>query len=170
MASDFENMDDLDDLDDRELRDVIRSHLRAHNGLDADYITVNVENGAVVLEGRVGTDSERRVAEHVLTDVLGLTDVTNDLVVQAIHRAESPLDIEEHLVDEERTEGLLLGDRAVPLSTESELVAEDLDARLYGTTDVGKAIADGTPWIPPESPTQEGLEGTAGGSTPGEDH
>ena len=35
---------------------------------------------------------------------------------------------------------------------------------------VGKAISEGTPWIPPESPTQEGLEGTGGGSTPGEDH
>ena len=168
MASDFENIEDLDNLDDRELRDVIRSHLRAHDGLDADYITVNVEDGAVALEGRVGTDSERRVAEHVLTDVLGLTNVKNDLVVQAIHRVESP-DVEEHLVDEERTEGLLL-DQEVPLSTESELVEEDLDARLYGTTDVGKAIADGTPWIPPESPTQDGLEGTTGESTPGEDH
>jgi hypothetical protein len=47
---------------------------------------------------------------------------------------------------------------------------EDLDARLWGTTDVGKAIAEGTPWIPPESSTQEGLEGTADGPTPGEDH
>ena len=170
MASEFENIHDLDDLSDRELRDLVRSHLRAHNGLDADYITVRTEEGAVILEGRVGTDYERRVAEHVLTDVLGVADVRNDLVVDAIHRAESPQDIEDHLVEEERTEGLLLGDRQVPLSTESEHTAEDLDSRLWGTSDVGKAIADGTPWIPPESPTQEGLEGTAGGSTPGEDH
>jgi BON domain-containing protein len=169
MASDFENIHDLDDLDDRELQDVVRSHLRAHHGLDADYITVHVGNGEVALEGRVGTDYERRVAEHVLTDVLGIASVKNDLVVQAIHRAETPLDVEEHLVEEEREEGLLLGDRAVPLTTESEHLVEDLDVRLWGTTDVGKAIADGTPWIPPESPTQEGLEGTDGGS-PGEDH
>jgi BON domain-containing protein len=170
MASDFENIHDVGDLDDRELRDVVRSHLRAHNGIDADYITVLVENGAVVLEGRVGTDYERRVAEHVITDVLGIESVRNDLVVQAIHRAESSPDIEDVLVEEEREEGLLLGDRPVPRSSESEHTQEDLDSRLYGTTDVGKAIADGTPWIPPESPTQEGLEGTAGGSTPGEDH
>src|SRR5687768_1494267 len=168
MASDFENIHDLDDLDDRELRDVVRSHLRAHHGIDADYITVLVDDGTVVLEGRVGTDYERRVAEHVLTDVMGLTDVRNDLVVQAIHRAESPLDIEDHLVDEERNEGLLLGDRAVPLSAESEHHEEDLDARLYGTSDIGKAISEGTAWIPPEMPTQEGLEGTGGGA-PGED-
>jgi hypothetical protein len=174
MASDFENIHDIDDLNDRELRDLVRTHLAAHHGLDADYITVNVENGAVALEGRVGTDYERRVAERVLTDTLGISDVRNDLVVQSIHRAESPLDIEDHMVEEERTEGLLLGDRAVPLSAESELVEEDLDARLFGTSDVGKSIADGTPWIPPETPTQEGLEGTsAEGSAegvPGEDH
>jgi hypothetical protein len=170
MASDFENIHDLDDLNDRDLRDVVREHLNAHNGLDADYITVKVESGEVTLEGRVGTDYERRVAEHVLTDVLGLAAVKNDLVVQAIHRAESPLDMEDHLVDEERSAGLLLGDREVPLSPETELLEEDLDGTLFGTSDIGKAIADGTPWIPPESPTQEGLEGTAGGSTPGEDH
>jgi BON domain len=170
MPSEFENIHDVDDLNDRELRDLVREHLRAHNGLDADYITVRTDDGAVVLEGRVGTDYERRVAEHVLTDVIGVTNVRNDLVVDANHRAESPLDIEDHLVEEERTEGLLLGDRSVPLSTESEHLEEDLDSRLGGTSDVSKAIAEGTPWIPPEAPTQEGLEGTAGGSIPGEDH
>lgn len=169
MPSDFENIHGLDDLDDRELRDVVRSHLRAHHGIDADYITVLVQDGTVVLEGRVGTDYERRVAEHVLTDVLGLAAVRNDLVVQAIHRAESPSDIEDHLADEERTEGLLLGDRPVPLSPEAEGLEEDLDARLWGTSDIGKAIADGTSWNPPSSPTQEGLEGTGGGAS-GEDH
>lgn len=168
--SDFENIHEISDLNDRELRDVVRSHLRAHNGLDADYITVLVKDGAVTLEGRVGTDYERRVAERVITDVLGVPDVSNQLVVQAMHRAESPDAIDEHLVDEERTEGLLLGDRPVPLSPEAEHVEEDLDARLSGTTDVGRAIADGLTWIPPESPTQEGLEGTGGGGVSGEDH
>ena len=169
MASDFENIDDLDNLNDRELREVIRSHLTAHSGIDADYITVLVQDGTVVLEGRVGTDYERRVAEHILTDVIGLANVRNDLVVQAIHRAESPDDAEDHLADEDRNEGLLLGDRPVPLSPEAEGLEEDLDARLWGTSDVGKAISEGTSWIPPELPTQEGLEGTDGGS-PGEDH
>lgn len=169
MAGDFEDIHNIDDLSDRELRDLVRSQLRAHNGLDTDYVTVQVQNGAVTLQGRVGTDYERRVAEHVLTDVLGLKSVRNDLVVQAIHRAESPMDIDEHLADDERAEGLLLGDRPVPLNPESESVGEELDTRLYGTTDVSKAISEGTAWIPPESPTQEGLEGTSGGRT-GEDH
>lgn len=170
MAGDFENIHNLDDLSDRELRDVVRSHLAAHNGIDLDYITVSVAEGVIALEGSVGTDYERRTAEHILTDVLGLQNVRNDLVVQSIHRAESPVDMDEHLTEEDRTEGLLLGDRAVPLNPESEHLEEDLDARLWGTTDVGRAISEGTAWIPPESPTQEGLEGTGGGTTPGEDH
>ena len=167
--SDFENLHSISDLSDRELRDVVRSHLRAHNGLDADYITVQVQDGEVTLEGRVGTDVERRVAERVLTDVLGIATVNNSLVVQAIHRAESPLDIDDHMNEEERTEGLLLGDRAVPLSPEAEHLEEDLDARLGGTTDIGKAIEEGTAWIPPESPTPEGLDGTSGEGMMGED-
>jgi hypothetical protein len=107
--------------------------------------------------------------DRELADVLGL-DVQNSLVVQAIHRGESPEAIDIHLAEDDRTEGLLLGDRPVSLEPTTEDAAEDLDASLYGTTDVGKAIAEGTAWIPPESPTPEGLEGTAGGGTPGEDH
>ena len=166
MARDFENLHDLEDLNDRELREVVRTHLREHNGIDPDDISVRVENGAVVLEGRVGTDAERRIAEHVLTDVVGVATVRNNLVVDPIRRAESPTDIDDHLNEEDRTEGLLLGDRAVPFSPEAEHLADDGDAELTGTTDVGKAIMDGA-WIPPESPTQEGIDETSGG--PGED-
>jgi len=167
MADDFEDLHGVDDLDDRDLRDLIREQLEAHNGIDPDYITVRVQDGAVILDGRVGTDYERRVAEHIVTDTLGLTDVQNNLVVQSMHRAETPSDMEDHLVDEERAEGLLLGDRPVPLSPEAEHAEEDLDARLWGTTDIGKAISEGTSWIPPESPTQEGLDDSSGA---GEDH
>ena len=165
MARDFENLHDLEDLNDGELRDLVRSHLRDHNGIDPDDITVRVADGAVILEGRVGTDGERRIAEHVLTDVVGIASVQNNLVVDAIRRAESPVAMDDHLAEEDRTGGLLLGDRAVPLSPEAEHLADDEDAELSGTTDVGKSIVEGTPWIPPESPTQEGIEGSSG-----EDH
>ena len=165
MARDFENLNDLEDLNDGELRDLVRAHLRDHSGIDPDDIAVRVQDGEVVIEGRVGTDGERRIAEHVLTDVVGLASVRNNLVVDPIRRAESPMDMEEHLAEEDRTEGLLLGDRPVALSPEAEHLEEDLDAQLSGTTDVGKSITDGTAWIPPESPTQEGIDGGAG-----EDH
>jgi hypothetical protein len=48
----------------------------------------------------------------------------------------------------------------VPLSPEAEHLEEDLDARLYGTTDVQSAIEEGTAWVPPESPTPEGRDGS----------
>jgi hypothetical protein len=45
-------------------------------------------------------------------------------------------------------------------------VLEDFDARLHGTSDVRKAIFEGTGWIPPESPTSEGLDGPGSDRTP----
>jgi hypothetical protein len=161
MARDFEDINDIEQLDDRELRGVIRDHLAAHNGLDINDITVEVKDGAVTLGGRVGTEGERRIADHILTDVLGINDFANELVIDPIRRAESPMDIDEHLAEEERDEGLLLGDRAVPLSPEAEHLADDrADADLEGTTDVQESIESAAGWIPPESPTPEGLSGT----------
>jgi len=157
MARDFEDINDLDDLSDDELRGLVRNHLEAHNALDIDDLTVRVENGAVILGGRVGTDGERLIAEHVVTDVIGAEDVRNEIFVDATRRATSPEAVDEHIVDEERREGLLLGDRAVPLSPEDEDRDQDLDSQLFGTTDVRQATEDGTPWIPPEGPTPEGL-------------
>lgn len=168
MARDFENIHDIDDLDDDELKQLVRERLQAHNGLDIDDLTVRVDNGAVILGGRVGTDGEKLVAEHVVTDVIGLANVRNEIDVDPIRRAASPEAIDEHLVDDDRVEGLLLGDRPVPIDPEAEDVTDDADHELFGTTDVGHAIADGTAWIPPESPTQEGLLNDRFGS--GEDH
>jgi hypothetical protein len=157
MARDFENLHDIEDLSDDELRDVVREHLAAHNGLDIDDLTVQVKNGAVILAGRVGTDGERLVAEHIVTDVVGVTVASNDIFVDPNRRAVSPEAIDEHLVDDDRRDGVLLGDRPAPLSPEAEEVETSLDSELYGTTDIHSAIADGTSWIPPESPTQEGF-------------
>lgn len=160
MAHDFEDIHDLDDLNDDELKTLVRTHLAAEEGLDSREIAVLVEDGVVTLAGTVGTEAEQRIAEHVVTDVLGVEHYDNQLAVDPQRRAVSPMDMDEHLVDEAETEGLLLGDRAVPLSPEAEHLEEDLDARLYGTTDVQSAIEDGTAWVPPESPTPEGRDGS----------
>lgn len=167
MARDYEDVHDLDDLSDDELRGLVREHLAAHNALDIDEITVQAENGVVVLGGRVGTDGERLIAEHVVTDLLGAQRCRNEIFVDPARRATSPEAIDEHLVQEDREAGLQLGDRPLPLSPEAEMTEENLDADLFGTTDVGRAIQDGTPWVPPESPTQEGF--TERGEV-GEDH
>lgn len=168
MARDFEDIHDLDDLSDDELRGLVREHLQANNMLDIDDITVRVDDGVIVLGGRVGTDGEKLIAEHVVTDVLGAEEVRNEILVDPMRRAESPQAIDEHLVDDDQREGLLLGDRPVPLSPETEGLQDDVDHELYGTTDVGHAIQDGTAWIPPESPTPEGFLNDRHAS--GEDH
>jgi len=90
MARDFEDLNDLDDLSDAELRGLVREHLAASNALDIDDLTVTVENGLVILNGRVGTDGERLIAEHVVTDLVGAQRVRNDIFVDPSRRAESP--------------------------------------------------------------------------------
>lgn len=159
MAHDFEDIDDVDDLSDVELRDLVRDRLAQHRGLDPRDISVTVHDRIVALSGRVGTDGERRVAERVVTDLIGIPGVRNNLVVDELRRAESPEAADDSVADEDEHSGLLLGDRPVPLSPEAEHLEEDLDARLFGTTDVSNAIQNGTAWIPPTSPTQEGVEG-----------
>lgn len=171
MAQDYENIDDTADMSDGELRAFVRDRLEEQLAFDPDDIEVAVRNGVVRLSGRVGTESEYRVVEHLVTDVLGLTDVKNELVVDAIRRAESPIAIDEHLADEDAHEGLLLGDRPGTASPEADHLHEDVRAELFGTADVQKSIEGAIPWIPPESPTPEGLSGTdALPGVRGEDH
>jgi hypothetical protein len=157
MARDFEDIHDIENLSDRELRDLVREHLEASTALDIDDITVTVQDGTVILEGRVGDAGEQQVAEHVLTDVLGLRKFQNNLVADENRRAESPMAIDDHLADEAAHEGLLLGDRAVSLTDESAHLADSPEVESEGTTDVSKAIESAEPWIPPESPTPEGM-------------
>jgi hypothetical protein len=160
MAHDYEDLHNIEELEDVELRDLVREQLGQHTALDIDDITVLVADGRVTLSGRVGTDGERRIAEHVLTDVLGIMDFANDLVVDQIRRAESPVDIDEHLVDEEIRAGTLLGDVAVPLSSEAEHVVLEREDDLAGTTDYQEMMENGRTWNPPSGPTPEGMRGT----------
>jgi hypothetical protein len=176
MERDFENIHDIDNLNETELRGLVREHLAAHNMLDPDDLAVRIEDGVVVLGGRVGTEGERRIAEHVVTDVLGITSVRNEILIDAIHRGESPEAVDDNLVEEDRTEGLLLGDKPLPFDDAAKPIDGDdpysLDKHLFGTTDVGDAIAGGTAWIPPEAPTQEGISGSDAdpADLSGEDH
>jgi hypothetical protein len=171
VAQDYENIDDIGAMSDGELRAYVRDRLEEQLAFDPDDIDIAVRNGVVRLSGRVGTEAEYRTAEHLLTDVLGLSEVKNELVVDSIRRAESPEAIDEHIVDEAQHEGILLGDRARPVGPEAEHLEEDVGAELFGTTDVQKSIGGAIPWVPPEGPTPEGLSGTdAGPGVLGEDH
>lgn len=160
MAHDYEDMHSIDGLDDTEIRDLVREQLSQHTGLDIADITVNVAEGAITLSGRVGTDGERRIAEHVLTDVLGVQEFTNDLVVDSLRRATSPEDVDLHLADEAMRSGTLLGDVAPNYSDESAHLASDREVDLDGSSDIDQATDGDQTWAPPSSPTPEGMSGT----------
>lgn len=147
-------------MSDGELRSLIRDRLDEQVSFDPADVEVEVNRGVVKVSGRVGTESEMRIVEHLLTDVIGVPRVENDIVVDPIRRAESPAAIDDHLVDEELHEGLLLGDKPRSESPEAEHLVEDPEAEADGTTDVGEAISEAIPWTPPDSPTPEGMRGT----------
>jgi len=159
MADDFDNSDEIQNLSDDELKRYILDELRSQKAFDVNDIDVDVNGGAVRLTGRVGTEEELRIIDHVLTDVISVRNVDNELVVDAIRRAQSPEAIDEHLADEDAHSGLLLGDVPRPFSPEAEHLADMGVDDSEGTHDVQESIESAEPWIPPESPTPEGLSG-----------
>lgn len=173
MARDYEDFSSIEDLDDDELRALIRSRLAEHPEIDLDLIEVHVDQGTVRLEGRIGTEAELRMVDHVLTDQVGVVELDNALVVDALRRVETPMDIEEHLDVERTNAGSIFGEMP-PQRSDTDHEArgdEDLEQRMFGTTNVQDAIAHGVPYEPPESPTSEGIAGTdAGSGVMGEDH
>lgn len=154
---DYENIHDIDAMEDRELRDLVREQISGQSAIDADNITVTVQDGMVTLAGRVGTESERRVAEHTLTDVLGVSRFANNLVVDALRRDESADAVDEERADEESRSGTLLGEVDVSLTDESMHLADRGQEDLGGTTNYQEVMEEGMTWNPPDSPTPEGL-------------
>ena len=162
MAHDYEDMHNIAELDDTELRDLVREQLREHAGLDIDEITVHAHEGKVTLSGRVGSDAERRIAEHVLTDVLGVEDFSNDLVVDSLARATNSEAADESVAEDAERSGVL-GDVEVSMTDESAHLADGADDDLAGTADYQKVMEDGMTWNPPSSPTAEGMRGSDAG-------
>jgi hypothetical protein len=160
VEKDYEDIRETDRLTDNELRALVRDEFEGQLAFDPDDVDVSVSSGVVRLSGRVGTEEELRIAERVVTDLVGLKNIRNELVVDPIRRAESPEAIDEHLVDEELHEGLLLGDMPRPDAPEAEHLRENIRAELFGTTDVQEAIEGAIPWNPPEGPTPEGVSGS----------
>jgi hypothetical protein len=159
MADDFDNSDEIQNLSDDELKRYILDEFRTQKAFDVNDITVDVNDGAVRLSGRVGTEEELRIVDHVITDVIAVRNVQNEIVIDEIRRAESPEAIDEHMADEEAHSGLLLGDTPRPFSPEAEHLADRGSDDSIGTHDYQESIESAEPWIPPESPTPEGVSG-----------
>lgn len=158
MPHDFEGIFNTENLDSHELQQLVRETLRDNRSIDPLDITVHVRDGKVILSGRVGTDAEKRIAERVVGDRIGLTNVESQLVVDPIRRATSPEAADENVNDEKRHEDLLLG--GSPRDHSDDTAAQDPSAEdeMFGTVDRTEAIEDGIPWIPPESATPEGTD------------
>ncbi|HEY3114994.1 MAG TPA: BON domain-containing protein [Gemmatimonadaceae bacterium] len=160
MEKDYEDIRGTDDLSDNELRALVRDHFERQLAFDPDDVQISVRSGVVNLSGRVGTAEELRIIERVVTDLVGIKNLQSGLVVDPIRRAESPEPIDEHVVDEQLHEGLLLGDQPRPDDPEAEHLRENLRAELFGTTDVHQSIEGAIPWNPPDGPTPEGATGS----------
>lgn len=159
MARDYEDLHNVDELDDAELRRLIIEQLAQSKGVDIDEISVRASHGSVTLTGRVGTDEERRIADHVLTDVLGIQDVTNDLVVDPNVRTENaPPDLA--ATGSEPDDDASGVEIEVPITGDSPFFADAIRTEPDAASDLESVMEDGTPWNPPDSPTPEGLRGT----------
>ena len=146
---------DLGHMTDEEIRELVVQQLREYPNIDADWIDVAVKDGFVTLAGRVGTDEELQVAEAVLHDVIGVQTFSNELLVDELHRGESPEAIDDWLAEEEAT-GDQLGGGQNQQSDTAEHLVEDLEAETFGTHDMGEAIQDGIPYVPPDRPVGDG--------------
>lgn len=82
MPHDYEDVDNLGSLTDAELRARLVEQFKEYPELDGDLVDVDVKDGRVTLSGRVGTEREYQEFEHVATDVLGLPNVSNEIVVE----------------------------------------------------------------------------------------
>ena len=155
MAHDFSDVNDVDGLSDDELYERVMEELRTHGGIDESNISVEVADGRVSLTGRVGTDAEFRIADHLLTDTLGLADFANELVVDELRRFTLPEEIDETLAIEGEMDPSI-GGAGMDHSDTAEHLDEDLEEQTYGTRDVQAAIQDGATYILPDQPTPDG--------------
>ena len=155
MAEDFDDLYDIENMNDDELKDLVLQELHDYPEIDVDLIEVNVRNGHVQLTGRVGTEQEIQQVEHVITDVLGISNVSNELVLDELTRGELS-----EAADDAFAETLAASPErsstAPRTSDTAEHLMDDIDAEQFGTDDVQEAIERGTSYEPPDRPPQEG--------------
>lgn len=155
MARGYDDIDGIADMDDREIAELIAEEIETVPDLDAELIDVEVVNGFVRLSGRVGTEQELQQVESVVADVLGITNYSNELVVDELVRG-----LRSEAADLEATEAMewVPQSEAPPerSSSEADHLVEDPAGDLFGSTDVQRAITRGQTYEPPTHPIQEG--------------
>lgn len=156
MAHDYENIHDIESMDDGEIKDLIEQELSESPDIDPDDVDVRVAGGRVTLEGRVGTEAEYQAAEHVVTDLLGIKDMTNDLVIDELRRGEQSEDADYAAADR-ASRGDSGSDGASDRTSDTaQHLMNDTAGEQFGTSDMGEAIREGLSYNPPDNPVQEG--------------
>ncbi|HET7276293.1 MAG TPA: BON domain-containing protein [Longimicrobiaceae bacterium] len=158
MATEYSgDIFDLENLSDDEIRTLVIEQLQQYPNIDAGWIEVDVKQGHVTLSGRVGTDGEVQVAESVLDDVIGIDNYSNNLVVDELHREDTPEAADEAIVQDREVDEQS-GEPDPQQTDTAEHLAEDLETETYGTHDMQEAIRDGTAYIPPDRPVGDGYD------------
>lgn len=157
MARDYDNLYDITNLDDGELKDLVLQELREYPDIDVDLVEVNVDQGRVHLAGRVGTEQEVQAVESVVTDLLGVDRVRNELVVFDSVRGERSEAADDALVEElEADPQFSVGAGTQNTSDTAQHLVEDLEAEHFGTHNVQEAVERGTAYEPPDRAIQQG--------------
>jgi hypothetical protein len=157
MARDFEDAINPDQMDDEDIRDIVLQRLDEADDFDVDDIEIDVREGRVAVEGRVGTDEERQRVGQVLT-LLGVQDYVNNVVVDESARAERAESADVARIEDAAVEDEV-GERGKATSDTAEHLLADTAGEQFGTSDMKKAIEQGQSWNPPDGPIQEGIEG-----------
>lgn len=160
MLGDFGTFD-FSTMTDDEIYDLVVQNLGEYPELDMGWIDVTVRDGHVTLSGRVSSDAEVQIAEKALVEVLGLdeTSLTNDLMVDELHRGEMPEAADDAVTADLEVDDQL-GEPQFDQSDTAGHLVEDLDAQTYGTHDVGTAIEEGASYEPPDRPVADGYRNT----------
>lgn len=137
---------DLDDLADDELADLIRDELDEYDGVDAGDLEIRVEDGAVTVAGRVGSEPEREAIEQILVDILGIEEFVNDIVVDPLAGAARDGAAGAR---GRRPPGGRLRPRSDRTEDSAAHLLQDTGAEQFGTSDMGEAIERGYSYNPP---------------------
>lgn len=155
--ADFEDLYDLDNLDDDEVYELILQQIDEYGILDSDLLDIRVEEGFITMGGRVGTEQELQVVEQILTDVLGIGNYSNEVVIADLVRAEQSEAADEARFETDASELVSpLGEGDDRTDPQAVHLLENIAGELYGTHDLQRAIEQGEAYEAPDRPVQEG--------------
>lgn len=69
----------------QELHQLATEALYRHADIDATAIEISIRDGRLTLSGRVGTVSEKNLAEETVGKIQGIIEVDNQIVVKRLH-------------------------------------------------------------------------------------